>query len=243
MAAIFGTSVRPDTASPPPRYAAARPRRRRHLVALGGAGLAVAVAAGVLLGTSAVTPVTPDARSTRAVQSHVAAAPRPAVAPSLPPEVVPAVTPAPVLAARAPAVEPEPEPETMAAQPAAAVPRPRAYALAPRVPSTVRALPDTRRGAVKQVRRWDDGCLDDISCAGARLYDADGAVADAYAEATQQGVSARLLRDYRDEWLRARRVGRDRPREALRLYGMIGADLRTLAADADTELDRPRGWR
>lgn len=75
-------------------------------------------------------------------------------------------------------------------------------------------------------------CYGDADCTNVRLYAADGDVARAYADATSSGVRVRDLRGYRSEWIRARNVAADRPREALRIYAMVAADLRMLADDA-----------
>ncbi|MBW6527524.1 hypothetical protein KZ813_11800 [Sphingomonas sp. RHCKR7] len=262
MAALFGPGVRPASAAPP-RPLPARSGRRRSL-ALGAAGLAVAVTAGVLAGTSAVGPVArspaapvPTRAATRAAAPSAVPNATPGPAPlALPPtvladspEAVPPVAEMARPAERAPIDPAAPLRARATLAPVAprytAPPRPTAaerYAAAPRVPSAPAARPVAVRAASGNGER----CLDDPYCAGERLYDADGEVAAAYAEATQAGVSARLLRDYRGEWLRARRVGRSRPREALRVYGMVAADLRMLATDPegeDTRVDERSAWR
>ncbi|MBB3694271.1 hypothetical protein [Sphingomonas sp. BK580] len=252
MAALFGPGVRPAPATPP-RPLPVRSGHRRRTLALGVAGVAVAVTAGVLAGTSAVGPAaTPPAVTAPAR----AAAPRerPTVAPSVTPVTLPPADAAPardVADAAGPAAAPIEHAAPAVARDGVAVARapevprfaaPRAagparFAAAPRVPSVPPARAVSARG---------ERCLDDPYCAGARLYDADGEVAAAYADASDAGVSARLLRDYRGEWLRARRVGRERPREALRVYGMIAADLRLLATDSggeDPRVDERSTWR
>ncbi|MBY9064394.1 hypothetical protein K7957_15765 [Sphingomonas yunnanensis] len=245
MAALFGSGVRPAPATPP-RPLPARSARRGRSLALGAAGLAVAVTAGVLAGTSAVGPAVSRPAAAAPSRAAVARA-MPDAAPSrapvaLPPTALadlPAALPSPAEIART--AEHAPIDDRAAPLPALATPAPVAprytapprpvaaprFAAAPRLPSA----PTARPVAVRAVSGNGEGCLDDPYCAGERLYDADGEVASAYAEATQAGVSARLLRDYRGEWLRARRVGRNRPREALRVYGMVAADLRMLATD------------
>lgn len=255
MAALFGSGVRPAPAIPP-RPLPVRSALRGRSLALGAAGLAVAVTAGVLAGTSAVGPVVPPHGVTAPVRAGARAAPTPeapaATLPVAPPASALAATPEPAASVVDPARLAEPAPTAYAAAPTASRPSaapvasrdtapPRAaaptrYAAAPRVPAAPSARPVALRG---------ERCLDDPYCAGERLYEADGDVAAAYAEATQAGVSARLLRDYRGEWLRARRVGRDRPREALRVYGMIAADLHMLATDPgeDTRGDERSTWR
>ncbi|MBW6530588.1 hypothetical protein KZ820_07550 [Sphingomonas sp. RRHST34] len=255
MAALFGPGVRPAPASPP-RPLPVRSTRRVRSLALGAAGLAVAVTAGVLAGTSAVGPVVPPPGATAPVHAGARVAPTtgasaatlpvapPATALAAAPEPAPFVTdparpaePAPMADADAPTVaraSAAPVAPRYTASPRSAAPT--RFAAAPRVPAAPSARPAALRG---------ERCLDDPYCAAERLYEADGDVAGAYAEATQAGVSARLLRDYRGEWLRARRVGRDRPREALRVYGMIAADLHMLASDPgeDTRGDERSTWR
>jgi hypothetical protein len=255
MAALFGPGVRPASATPP-RPLPVRSRRRGRALALGAAGLAAAVTAGVLAGTSAVGPVLPPHGATAPVRVAARAVPTPAAPAPMRSIAAPATAlaaasePAPTVAdpvratesaptgyAAAPlAVRPSaaPVPPRYTAPPRSAAPT--RFAAAPRVPSA----PTARRVALRGER-----CLDDPYCTAERLYDADGVVAGAYAEATEAGVSPRLLRDYRGEWLRARRVGRDRPREALRVYGMIAADLHMLATDPgeDSRGDERSMWR
>lgn len=255
MAALFGPGTRP-TAAPPPRPVPVRSGRRGRSLALGAAGLAMAVTAGVLAGTSAVGPVVPPHGATAPVRAVARALPTPrtpapvrpvdppvtalAAAPERAPsfaDPVRAAAPAPTRFAAAPTAAPPdvpPAPSRYTARPRSAAPT--RFAAAPRSPAAPSARPVALRG---------DGCLDDPYCAAERLYDADGEVAAAYTEAAQAGVSARLLRDYKGEWLRARRVGRDRPREALRVYGMVAADLRMLATDPGEDLrgDERSTWR
>jgi hypothetical protein len=96
-----------------------------------------------------------------------------------------------------------------------------------RTPRVIQDQPANPPAAIAAGSRAE--CYGDTDCT---LYAADGDVARAYAEATSSGVRARDLRDYRSEWIRARNVAADRPREALRIYDMVAADLRTLADDA-----------
>jgi len=94
-----------------------------------------------------------------------------------------------------------------------------------------RMAPDRdTRFATAATQRAD--CFDDASCLAPQLQAAERTVAIAYDRATAAQVRAGTLRDYRDEWVRARRVALKRPREALRIYGMIVSDLRLFADDA-----------
>jgi len=95
-------------------------------------------------------------------------------------------------------------------------------------------VPD-RRPALASVATRREACFDEASCLAPQLRAAERGVAVAYDQATQAQVRAGTLRDYRDEWLRARRVAARRPREALRIYGMIAADLRLFAEDTPDE--------
>ena len=68
-------------------------------------------------------------------------------------------------------------------------------------------------------------------CLESRLRAGERGVARAYDTAMTAGVWARTLREYRAEWIRARGLAMRKPQEAIRIYGMIGSDLRLLAAD------------
>ncbi|MFK3891260.1 hypothetical protein [Sphingomonas sp. NPDC079357] len=111
----------------------------------------------------------------------------------------------------------------------------RADVLFRRTPHVIQDQPASPPAAIAARSRAD--CYDDTDCTNVRLSAADGDVARAYAEATRSGVRVRDLRDYRGEWIRARNVAAYRPREALRIYDMVAADLRTLA-DAAVADDR-----
>ncbi len=253
MAALFGPSVRPAPATPP-RPLPVRSRRRGRTLALGAAGLAVAVTAGVLAGTSAVGPVVPPHGATAPVRAAAPVAPRVGPAPAVTAAAWPVALPPTVASAApdaAPSVTDPADPAPVAAPTAvrrSAAPVAPHYTAPPRAAAPARLAATPRLPAAagpRPVALRDERCLDDRYCAAVRLYEADGDVAAAYAEATQAGVRARLLRDYRGEWLRARRVGRSRPREALRVYGMIAADLHMLATDpGEGERGDERGtWR
>lgn len=108
-----------------------------------------------------------------------------------------------------------------------------------RIPRVIQDQPANPPAAIAAGPRSD--CYGDADCTNVRLYAADGDVARAYAEATSSGVRVRDLRGYRSEWIRARNVAADRPREALRIYDMVAADLRMLADDAATDDRTP--WR
>ncbi|TCP31822.1 hypothetical protein [Sphingomonas sp. BK235] len=236
LAAIFGPGRRE---APPASGRAAAPPRRRGvaLAALGTLGVAGAVVAGVLAGTQAIDPA-----AVPAPRARVAAARPAAVAPARV-VVPPALAPAPQLAAATPPAEADPaaprkqEPSAPpSATRVAALAPPRAGSGAPlRVETSAR--PRAVRAALPRRVR----CGDDAACLGERLYAADGAVAGAYAEASDAGVRARLLRAYRGEWLRARDIAADEPREALRVYAMIAADLRMLAEESDARA--PEQWQ
>ena len=99
-----------------------------------------------------------------------------------------------------------------------------------RTPRVIQNQPANPPDTIATGSRAD--CYGDTDCTNVRLYAADGDVARAYAEATSSGVRMRDLRDYRSEWNRARNIAADRPREALRIYDMVAADLHRLADDA-----------
>jgi hypothetical protein len=74
-------------------------------------------------------------------------------------------------------------------------------------------------------------CSSAYECLEPQLRSTEQGVAAAYERATIAGVRPKTLRDYRAEWIRARSLATKRPQEAIRLYGMIGSDLRLLAVD------------
>lgn len=229
MAAIFGAGQRIETrgrAAPP-----ARPTRRRGvrpgMAALLLGALGVAVAGGVMMGRDAVGPMVATA-APPVVAPRSAAAPRATV---LPASVAPMAAPPEIVEARpAPAREDAPA----VAQLAGPGPRPvavgRVAATPESAPAPAAAPAVYARAALAPVARTR--CFGEEDCLNVRLYDGDGEVARAYRAATQAGVAPRTLREYRSEWLRARDVADRRPREALRIYGMIAADLFDLAGDA-----------
>jgi hypothetical protein len=78
----------------------------------------------------------------------------------------------------------------------------------------------------------------DDACVADRLDGADRSLAEVFEQAELAGVKRRLLRGYEREWDRARVEADDRPDEAMRLFGMITSDLRTLAREAaEAELE------
>lgn len=79
------------------------------------------------------------------------------------------------------------------------------------------------------------GCATADECLQSEARDGDKRVMASYEMASAAGVRPATLRDYRDEWLRARGLVARRPQEALRVYGMIESDLRLLAADPSAE--------
>jgi hypothetical protein len=241
MAAIFGDDLRTDRTVAPPAVApamAGASRRRRPVMAVALAGVALSIAAGAVIGRSAfdnpggTANMRADAAAARSRAAAVArpqAAPSPLVAPvSLPP-----VAPADTVAEAAVAA-----PARAVAGRYAAVRAPVAAAL-PGRPVVAEA---TDMGGAPPAMPAAAGrrCFDAIDCTNVRLYAAEGEVADAYAVASSAGVRARLLRGYRDEWVRTRRLAAGQPGEALRRYGMIAADLNDLADDA---AEPPRTWQ
>ncbi len=267
MTAIFGATHRGDL--PNDRAPALVPQRRhrawRALVAVGG--VATMITAG-LIGGSAVLD-SGAAPAQRAAPKRIAT--RPAAAPTVAPVMVAAATvPTPTPGDTAEAqdyrgdtedrgdtgyrgdaddragadyrVDSAPADGATPAPPAAAarqtaraderpivVPRPRR---AERPVAIDRAPP-----ALYAART----CYDEASCLAPQLQAAERTVAVAYDRATAAQVRNGTLRDYRDEWLRARRVSQRRPREALRIYGMIAADLQLYADNAPGD-DR-MAWR
>jgi len=78
-------------------------------------------------------------------------------------------------------------------------------------------------------------CSTAEECLRSRVRYGDQRVAASFEMAAAAGVRSSILRDYRDEWVRARGLAIKRPQEAVRVYGMIDSDLRLLAADPTVE--------
>ena len=226
MAAIFGAERRAAIATP--AISSRRPRRSRLVMGvLVAGGLTAVVGAGLLAGGSVVGLPASAAPDSRAPTVRRAAAPPPTFAVAGPLAPVSASVPA--------AVNPPPTPFQPA--PGAAVPAVRP--VAPVATATVIARPPLEQRATPGPPPAD--CDSDGSCIDGQLEAAERDIADAYAEATNAGVRARILRGYRNEWLRARDQADGRPREALRLYAMMTADLHNLSEDA-VAAGRP-DWR
>lgn len=262
MAAIFGEGQRAGDETlrrADPHVGAPQGTRQRSrpliVTLLSVAGLAATIGTGVVVGNSVgAANADPSARPTT-----VAARPAPMPASgaenrtptpmALPPEVMPdamvASAAPPDLPASATAVARPPK-QAMAAStpPRLAFRETRDDGERPdvsfrRIPRVIQDQPANPPAAIAAGPRSD--CYGDADCTNVRLYAADGDVARAYAEATSSGVRVRDLRGYRSEWIRARNVAADRPREALRIYDMVAADLRMLADDAATDDRTP--WR
>jgi len=221
-----------------------RRRRRPWRAVLATGGVVTMLAVGVVAGSTVMEA--PDAVPAKAVAARrttppprQAAAPVELAAPAMPvalaaTTVQPSVPPVP---AGEPAALPPPVSaasrarEGVAEDVADALPRP-----VPRSEPVERLVPVLdRRPALASVATRREACFDEASCLAPQLRAAERGVAVAYDQATQAQVRAGTLRDYRDEWLRARRVAARRPREALRIYGMIAADLRLFAEDTPDE--------
>ncbi|MBB4153220.1 hypothetical protein GGQ80_001108 [Sphingomonas jinjuensis] len=214
----------------PVKAAVAPSASRKPLMALIGVGaLAVMVTGGLIAGNEA-TGGTPAP----AYRTQIA---------------TPAPTPVQPVVALAAATPPAPA-ETMAAEPFAGAEReapaaPSRLVRARDVGGDVRrpevALPAPARPfdatdealvptVVVPARRLT--CDDRGDCPDTPLLAADRQVADAYNDAIGAGVRNRDLRDYRAEWIRARTRAAGDPQGALRIYGMVAADLTTLAQEA-----------
>lgn len=101
-------------------------------------------------------------------------------------------------------------------------------AVARRAPT---AAVDDRRSQPALAVAPQPECSTISECLESRLRAGERGVARAYDTAMTAGVRARTLREYRAEWIRARGLAMRKPQEAIRIYGMIGSDLRLLAAD------------
>jgi len=232
MTAIFGPAQRTDMVALPDRARRDVPRRRRRgwLAALAAGGVATMLAAGVVGGSNVLeNPAAVPAKPGRTLAS-VTPTPRAVAAPE-PVRIAAAAMPSDP-AASTPAADEPPRAPTPATRPIAPEP---VVAAPPRVVASrsepPRMAPDRdTRFATAATQRAD--CFDDASCLAPQLQAAERTVAIAYDRATAAQVRAGTLRDYRDEWVRARRVALKRPREALRIYGMIVSDLRLFADDA-----------
>lgn len=236
MAAIFGREVRSAPAALPVLAHPERLRRRRRpwLAMLAAGGVLAMLTAGIVGGSNVMeAPVAAPAK--RVATKRPQPLPQPAA--------VPAVAPQPVQIADAtPALPPSPDAGTEDAPVTPEAPAPRPYTPAremsidapprPVAPRVERPSYAPERAAVLATAPVRSACFDEASCLAPQLRSAERTVAIAYDQATMAQVRAGTLRDYRDEWLRARRVAVRRPREALRIYGMIAADLRVFAEDA-----------
>lgn len=236
MAAIFGRELRSAPAALPVLAHPERLRRKRRpwLAMLAAGGVVTMLTAGIVGGSN--------------VMEAPAAAPAKRIATKRPqplpqPAAVPAVAPQPVQIADAtPSLPPSPNAVADDAPVTPAAPAPRPYVstrdIVAEAPPRPVARPVERpsyapdRAAVLATAPTRSACFDEASCLAPQLRSAERTVAVAYDQATMAQVRAGTLRDYRDEWLRARRVAVRRPREALRIYGMIAADLRVFAEDA-----------
>ncbi|MEH3105085.1 MAG: hypothetical protein PGN12_14445 [Sphingomonas phyllosphaerae] len=263
MVAIFGEGQR---AADEPLHRADRhvgtrrgepPRSRPMIVALlGAAGFAAMIGTGVVVGKYAVgAPIVAPSPRPKTVAARPAPVPvsrsegetlKPM---ALPPEVLPeamvaSAAPSDVPASAKVVAKRLGQTETAAA-PSRLEPRHSrgtgelADLSSRRTPRVIQHEPANPPAAVAASSRA--ACYGDIDCTNVRLYAAESDVARAYAEATSSGVRVRDLREYRSEWIRARYVAAARPREALRIYDMVAADLRMLADDADAADRTP--WR
>ena len=252
MAAIFGREQRSDAVALPVLARPDRVRRRRRpwRAVLATGGVVTMLAVGVVAGSTVMEA--PDAVPVKAVAARrTTPPPRQAAAPvELAAPAMPVAPVAPVALAATtvqPSVPPVPAGEPAAMPPpVSAAPRARAGVAedvadalprpVPRSEPVERLVPvPDRRPALASVATRREACFDEASCLAPQLRAAERGVAVAYDQATQAQVRAGTLRDYRDEWLRARRVAARRPREALRIYGMIAADLRLFAEDTPDE--------
>jgi hypothetical protein len=236
MAAIFGRELRSDAAALPilVRPEQLHRKRRPWLAALAAGGVVTMLAAGIVGGSNVMeAPVAAAAKSVATKRPH----------PLPQPAAVPVVAPQPVQVADAtPSLPPSPVTveEDAPVTPEAAAPRPYVtnrdiVADAPPRPVAPRVERPSyapERAAALATAPARSTCFDEASCLAPQLRSAERTVAVAYDQATMAQVRAGTLRDYRDEWLRARRVAVKRPREALRIYGMIAADLHVFAEDA-----------
>lgn len=233
MAAIFGPAQRTDMVALPDRLRRDTPRRPRRgwLALLAAGGVVTMLAAGVVGGSNVLAP--PAVVPTKAVRRAASPTPPPRVDTVAAPEPVqlaaapmPSDSSASVPAADAPPPVTEPAARPLSPEPVAA---PAPKAMPSRSEPRIAPDRDTRLATVS-TRRTD--CFDEASCLAPQLQAAERTVAVAYDRAIAAQVRAGTLRDYRDEWVRARRVALKRPREALRIYGMIISDLRLFADDA-----------
>lgn len=232
MAAIFGPAQRTDVVALPDRGRREAPHRRRRgwLAAMAAGGVAAMLAAGVVGGSNVLEPPAAIPAKTGRKPVSVTPAPRAVALPE--PVQIAAAPMASDPAAATPAADepprlPKPAPRPVAPEQVAALP-PGIVASRSEPPRTA---PDRdARPTLVSTQRAD--CFDDATCLAPQLQAAERTVAIAYDRATAAQVRAGTLRDYRDEWIRARRVALGRPREALRIYGMIASDLRLFADDA-----------
>lgn len=239
MAAIFGDGVR-SSASPRRASPIRRSGNRRGLIVAMIAGtLATTVAVGVVGGNRAIdVPAAPPIVSRPGDRE-----PRATVRPALnrQPKVAasPAVEPIPAPAAVVAAAPDLPAEKAGAAKVSSSSARAEAIVVTSLPAATAAAIPSRSPAAVEERAAREPAinqhatCNDNSdACLSRRIDTAERQLAMAYEEAVAVGVRSRVLRDYRSEWVRARDAAIERPAYALRLYGMITADLNTFADDA-----------
>ena len=261
MVSIFGSDQQREQTSTD-QVEAVPPRRRRNTAIdvslLGAAGLMLA--AGVFAGNSVLNPVASG--MSKSDDLYSAAEFRPSgrrqeavVAPRGLPAPAAAAAPGPETGASPATVAPvlpHSEPPVHAPASRAAIAdvadteTKRVAVVAPRrvpIPVSTTASVDASRAAAAEDRRppsnpspvGRSNCSTLEECADPLLRSDDQDVADAYQQATVAGVRPKTLREYRAEWIRARRLSSRRPAEAAKIYQMIGSDLRLLAADPAIE--------
>jgi hypothetical protein len=237
MAAIFGSAKKVD-APPFAQTVKQAKSSRRHTPLVGVlvvAGLATMLTAGVLTGQNAVNesaePITLQHEKTatpRAVpQSEVTVA-RPSALKSKALEPVSTVT--------GPAVRTFARPFTPARlTPPIERTKSEGDPIVALKSEPIAVRSNQAAASIVPVRALN--CNDGSDCLQSRLYTADRDLLSAYNDAASAGVNVRDLRAYRSEWLRARSLVDDRPREALRIYGMIASDLRLFTDEASGTAD------
>jgi hypothetical protein len=238
LGSIFGADRRADESlvDAPATIAVEPPHAsRKPLMALIGVGaLAIMVAGGLVVGNEA-TGGTPAPRERVRVAS-------PAPVPAQPVVALTAATPPAPMAEMA--AEPVATVEPLAPVARPTLTRERVVPDAERrpldlLPAPARpfypAVDETEPTVVVPARRVT--CEERGDCPDTALLAADRQVASAYDDAIGAGVRNRDLRDYRAEWIRARSRSAGDPQGALRIYGMVAADLHTLAQDAANRPD------
>jgi len=258
MVAIFGSDQRSDEqAMIRAQPAQSRTRRKVIIAALTVCGLASMLAAGVVGGKSVLHA---DAR--RAAEASglykvpkVPSSPRQSVGTdsgvqlmsniAVPAEVEPGQSTARPVASVQPTTPASPPRSVADANPAGRVTQrganqvtmrdevPQAVALGPEARPPVEG--DTERAQSVPASLDRPSCSTRADCFAPLLRSREQEVAAAYEQAAIAGVRPKTLREYRSEWSRARRLIATRPAEAARVYGMVAADLRLLAADPTTD--------